>query len=126
MQPAAVTQPLALVCYQKLMPGSQLVNRLQDMHYRVQPITEPEELIRVATEAGAMVIFLDLESSDALAWIARLRANSATSHLPIIAFGEESAEAWETARQKGATLVASSAALLDHLPALLEQALRIE
>ena len=34
-----MTQPLALVFYEKLMPGSQLVNRLQDLNYRVQAVT---------------------------------------------------------------------------------------
>jgi hypothetical protein len=28
-----MTQPLALVYYEKLMPGSQLVNKLRDLNY---------------------------------------------------------------------------------------------
>ncbi len=35
-----MTQPLALVFYEKLMPGSQLVNRLQDLNYRVQAVND--------------------------------------------------------------------------------------
>ena len=40
-QAVGMTQPLALVWYEKLMPGSKLVNRLQDLGYRV--LTAPEE-----------------------------------------------------------------------------------
>ena len=36
----AMTQPLALVLYERLLPGSQLVNRLQDLNYRVQVIAD--------------------------------------------------------------------------------------
>ena len=41
-----MTQPLALVLYEKLLPGSQLVNRLQDLNYRVQVIPDAEKLVR--------------------------------------------------------------------------------
>ena len=33
-----MSQPLAVVFYERLMPGSQLVNRLQDLNYRVLAI----------------------------------------------------------------------------------------
>ena len=33
-------QPLALVLYEKLLPGTQLVNRLQDLNYRVQTVND--------------------------------------------------------------------------------------
>ena len=39
-----MTQPLALVVYEKLLPGTQLVNRLQDLHYRVQAVTDADTL----------------------------------------------------------------------------------
>ena len=41
-QASRMTQPLALVLYEKLLPGSQLVNRLQDLNYRVQAIADAE------------------------------------------------------------------------------------
>jgi hypothetical protein len=31
-----MTQPLALVYYEKLMPGGPLANKLRDLNYRVQ------------------------------------------------------------------------------------------
>ena len=40
-----MTQPLALVVYEKLLPGSQLLNRLQDLNYRVQAIANADSLV---------------------------------------------------------------------------------
>lgn len=121
-----MTQPLALVFYQKLMPGSQLVNRLQDLHYRVTAISEADKLLLGAGNEGPMIIFLDLDSPDALALIDKLRANNSTSHIPLVVFGPENEARSDSARQKGATLVVGETALLSHLPGLLEQALRID
>ena len=39
-------QPLALVFYERLLPGSQVVNRLQDMRYRVQVVGDPAGLVK--------------------------------------------------------------------------------
>jgi CheY-like chemotaxis protein len=121
-----VTQPLALVYYQKLMPGSQLVNRLQDLNYRVQPITEPARLLAYARTEGPMLIFVDLEPADTLELLAQLRADPATGHIPMVAFGREDESRQQAAQQAGATLVVGETALLAHLPGLLEQALRVE
>ena len=49
-------QPLALVFYERLLPGTQLVNRLQDLHYRVQTIESAEALPEAAREAMPMVL----------------------------------------------------------------------
>ena len=73
-----------------------------------------------------MIIFLDLHPEDASGLISQLRATPGTAHLPIIAFGTASEELLHAGREKGTTLVVSEAALLTHLPGLLEQALRIE
>lgn len=121
-----MTQPLALVYYQKLMPGSQLVNRLQDLHYRVISASETEGLVTSAKTDGPMLIFVDLEPTGALDLIARLRADQATSHVPLIGFGAVTEASAKLAQQKGATLVVGEPALLSHLPDLLEQALRVE
>lgn len=124
-----MTQPLALVLYEKLVPGSQLVNRLQDLKYRVQPLTDASQLADIAKSEGPMFIFADLEFShaDICGLIATLRRDSETAHIPILAFADESAESLQSAgRQAGATLVVSNTALLAHLPHLLEEALRVE
>jgi len=124
-----MTQPLALVLYEKLLPGSQLVNRLQDLKYRVQTIAEAARLVECAEQAKPMLVLADLESSrkDVCPAIARLKQNEATQHLPVIAFGgENAAELHAEAKAAGVTLIVSEAAILNHLPQMLEQALQLE
>ena len=50
LQPDPMTEPLALVVYEKLLPGSQIVNRLQDLNYRVQTISDPALLAECAEQ----------------------------------------------------------------------------
>ncbi len=124
-----MTQPLALVLYEKLLPGSQLVNRLQDLNYRVQTIADPAMLLECAEQAKPMLVLVDLESNrdNVCAAIGRLKQNSATKHLPIIAFGAETAaEVREKARAAGVSLIVGETAILTHLPQFLEQALHVE
>jgi CheY-like chemotaxis protein len=124
-----VTQPLALVLYEKLLPGTQLINRLQDLHYRVAPITQPDQLLAVAAREGPMVLLADLASDhhDVCALIAALRRHPATAHVPVLAFAERLDEALvKAARAAGATMVVSHAAVQSHLPQLLEQVLQVE
>ena len=110
------------------MPGSQVVNRLQDLNYRVQPIAESSELLHCAQTEGPMLIVADLESSkhDVCDMIAKLRGNPATTHIPVVAFGAGDESKLQPARDAGATVAVSEAALLGHLTDVLEQALRIE
>lgn len=124
-----MTQPLALVIYEKLLPGSQVVNRLRDLNYRVQTIADVGRLVECAEEAKAMLVLADLESrrNNVCAALARLKEHPATKHLPVIAFsGESAVELQAAARAAGATLVVTEVAILNHLPQLLEQALQIE
>jgi CheY-like chemotaxis protein len=124
-----MTQPLALVVYERLLPGSQLLNRLQDLNYRVQAVTNADTLVECAEQAKPMLVLADLESShrNVCAALARLRQNPATQHLPVIAFGGETApDLQAAARAAGVTLVVGEAAILNHLPQFLEQALQVE
>jgi CheY-like chemotaxis protein len=124
-----MTNPLALILYEKILPGSQLVNRLQDMSYRVQTLSEAAKLVETAEGAKPIVVLADLESSrnDVCPAIARLKANSATKHLPVIGFyGEQSSNLQAVAQAAGATLVVAEVAVLNYLPQLLEQALQVE
>jgi CheY-like chemotaxis protein len=128
-QADGVTKPLALVLYEKLLPGSQLVNRLQDMNYRVQAIADAARLVECAEQDKPMLVLADLESTrdDVCPAVARLKQNAATKHLPVIAFsGENAAELQAAARAAGATLVVTEAAILNHLPQFLDQALQVE
>jgi CheY-like chemotaxis protein len=124
-----MTQPLALVLYERLLPGSQLVNRLQDLNYRVQTIADPAMLVDCAEQAKPMLVLVDLDSNrnNVCASIGRLKQNPATKHLPVIAFGAESApDMQEAARAAGVSLIAGETAILNHLPQFLEQALHVE
>jgi len=123
-----MTQPLALVYYEKLMPGSQLVNRLQDMNYLVRVVNDLTSLRESARGEGPLLVIVDLAGGDAVCRaIAGLKSDATTSHIPIIAFAEEGAVKLKAAAQKaGATLVVGEAAISGHLPQLLSQALQFE
>jgi CheY-like chemotaxis protein len=124
-----MTQPLALVVYERLLPGSQLLNRLQDLNYRVQAVGNADSLVECAEQSKPMVVLADLESSrqNVCAALTRLRQNPTTQHLPVIAFGGENApDLQAAARAAGVTLVVGEAAILNHLPQFLEQALQVE
>jgi len=124
-----MTQPLALVLYHRLLPGTQLVNRLQDLQYRVETLTDPARLTECAEQTKPMLVLADLDApqQDVCGAIRRLKQNPATQHLPVIGFlGEESAALQDQARQAGASLVVSSTAILQHLSECLDQALQVE
>jgi CheY-like chemotaxis protein len=124
-----MTEPLALVLYEKLMPGSQLVNRLQDLKYRVQTVNDPGLLVESAEQSKPMLVLVDLESGRNTVFpaLARLKQNPGTAHLPVIGFGMEPPPALqEEARKAGVNIIANEAAILGHLPQLLDQALQID
>ena len=121
-------QPLALVFYEKLLPGSQLVNRLQDLNYRVQAVNDPAVLLATVQKDMPMLLLADLTSrADIVKVITDLKADAATAHIPVIAFAEEKALAKLAAAQKaGAALAVSDTALTSYLPQLLNQALHLD
>jgi PleD family two-component response regulator len=122
-------EPLALLMYQKLLPGSQLVNRLQDLKYRVQTVGTPAELADAALNFKPMVVLVDLgpANPELLREVQRLRDLEETRHLPVIGFGTAStAEAQKAALDAGVTLVVSEAAILSHLPQCLAKALEVD
>jgi CheY-like chemotaxis protein len=123
-----MTKPLALIHYERLMPGSQLVNRLTDLGYRVQTVTEAAQLLEMARREKPMIVILDLMTKgDTCTVIQEIKADEKMEHLPVIAFapGKE-LKLHAEATRCGATLVASDDALLPQLPHLLEHALRID
>ena len=122
-------QPLALITYEKILPGSQLTNRLQDLKYRVQVLSESASLVNAARESKPMVVIADLVSTrnDICAAIGALKASPETHHIPVIAFApEDQPKLHEAARQAGATLVTADTTILPHLSQFLDQALQIE
>ena len=123
-----MTQPLALVLYERLLPGTQLVNRLQDIGYRVQKIHPPETLVAVAEKEKPLVVFVDLESTKSMVceFIAQLKQHPATKHLPVIAFASEEHAELQTAAQAVGALITGENAILHHLPQVLDQALQMD
>lgn len=123
-----MTQPLAIVFYEKLLPGSQLVNRLHDLNYRVQAINDPAALLASIQREMPMLLLADLTSrADITKVIAELKANAGTAHIPVIAFAEEkSTDLLAAAQKAGAALTVSDVALTSYLPQLLNQALHID
>jgi len=121
-------QPLALVFYERLMPGSQLVNRLQDLNYRVLSLSELARLAATAQREAPLLLFIDLAApGDVCGAIATLRSAPATAHLPVIGFAPEDApDLLAAARSAGANLAVSELAVINHLSQLIEQALRVD
>jgi CheY-like chemotaxis protein len=119
-----MTQPLALLLYEKLLPGTQLVNRLQDLGWRVQTLHDATELTRAAEEHKPVLVLADLSSTRSPVGqsISQLRQNQSTAHIPVIAFGADEA-AHKPAVEAGATLVVSDTAVLQHLNQFIDQAL---
>src|SRR5438552_4525938 len=111
-----MTQPLALLLYEKLLPGSQLANRLQDLGWRVQTLHDGDALTRLAEEHKPVLVLADLVSShgSVCAAIKYLRDNKSTEHIPVIAFAADEALHKEAAGA-GATLAVGDAAVLQHL-----------
>lgn len=121
--------PLALLLYEKLLPGGQLVHKLQDLGYRVLPVPAVADLVPAAEREKPLVIFMDLEPRPdaACSAITALLANPSTAHIPVIAFASVPNEAAQTAaRVAGAKLVVPDHALLAHLGQFLEQALALD
>ena len=124
-----MTQPLALVVYEKLLPGTQLVNRLQDLNYRVRAVTDSNTLVAIARQEKPMLVLADLQSTrnDICRVIAELRNDASTQHIPVIAVAKEGDSSLQKAAQAaGATIVAGETAILSHLSQFLDRALQVE
>lgn len=124
-----MTQPLALVLYESLLPGSQLANRLRDLGYRVSNVSVPPQLVAQAEAEKPMVVIVELQNSaaDICGILSELKQNPATGHIPVIGYAPaKHKELQAEAAQAGVNLVASDAALLSQLPQLLEQVLEVE
>jgi CheY-like chemotaxis protein len=111
------------------MPGTRIVNLLQDLKYRVQTLSDASKLLETAEQQKPIVVVADLEvggQTGTPAAISRLRQNPATQHLPVIAFGAEKTPEVQAAAKDAGALVISDSAVLTHLPQFLEQALQLE
>jgi PleD family two-component response regulator len=125
---ACSMSPLALLVYEALLPGSQLVNRLRELGYRVLVPDQPADLPLLAQQEMPLVILVDLltKSTDAVGCITALRANPATAHIPVIAYCPlKQRVLQDAARKAGANLIAISDGIQEQLPALVSQVLEL-
>ncbi len=121
-----MSNPLALLYYTNLLPGSQLASRLQDLGYRVQTVTSAAALASACEGEMPMVLIAEL-APDVCAAVSKLKANPATQHIPVLGYARLPAPAAQTqARESGVTLVAADAGIPEQLPQLLEQIPQIE
>jgi CheY-like chemotaxis protein len=127
-QPPVMTQPLAMVFYERLMPGSQLVNRLQDLNYRVLALNNLALLAATAKRETPLLLLIDLAArGEVCAAIEKIKAEPATSHLPVIAFApDDQPELLSAAQKSGANFTIGESGLAGHLPQLLDQALNLD
>jgi CheY-like chemotaxis protein len=123
-----MSKPLALVYYSNLLPGSQLVVRLQDLGYHVQSVSSAAHLPPAGEKDRPLVVIAEVfPPADARAAIARLRGNPATQHIPVLGFcREHDADAQTQAREAGVTLLAANDAIVEQLPQLLDRILQVE
>jgi CheY-like chemotaxis protein len=121
-------QPLAIVFYERLMPGSQLVNRLQDLNYRVLTVNNIDLLAATAKRESPILLLADLDSgADVCGVIGKIKSDSASSHLPVIAFAPDNRpELLAGAESAGADFTVGETAIASHLPQLVDRALHVE
>jgi hypothetical protein len=122
-----MSKPVALVHYANLLPGSQLANRLLDLGYRVETLHDLAKLRETCDREKPMVVVAEVSrDSNACAGIADLRNNVSTGHIPVLGYSAAHDAALQTlAQQSGVTLLASSAAVLEQLPQLLDHVLEL-
>lgn len=124
-----MTEPLAFLLYESLLPGSQLTNRLRDLGYRVKQVTDVAAFEDQVVAEKPLLAIVELASNQGSVCdlIARVRQNSETLHLPVLAYtSSKDKTVLEAARAAGATLIVVADGLLPQLPMLLERVLEVE
>jgi PleD family two-component response regulator len=124
-----MTEPLAFLLYENLLPGSQLTNRLRDLGYRVKVVTETDSLVAQVAEEKPIVAIVELSQNrvDTCGLIQVLRESPDARHLPVLAYTDgKDKTLQEAAHTAGATLIVVADGLLTQLPMLLERVLEVE
>jgi len=122
-------KPLALLCCENAVLGSQLLHRLDDLGYRTETKSNVLQLVREAVFAKPLVIIMDLVGPQAglLEAIRRLRETTDTNHIPIIGIARDPSQEFQAeAVSAGVTLVAMESGILAQLDRLLDQALAVD
>jgi len=127
-----MSSPLALIFYESLLIGNQLMNRLQDLGYRVIVVSDLNQLTAQAIETKPLILVGELGAMTErfCAAVRSLRATPETHHVPVLGLlksaDRKTAERLsEAARAAGFTLVARERGFLTQLPELLERTLEL-
>ncbi len=126
---SSVTRPLAIVFYEKLLPGTQVVNRLTDLGYRVTATQTAVDVPRLVREHKPMVVIADLvlRHGDFCGIIGQLRASPDLAHVPVLGYCDsKNTKLVDAALEAGAKLVAAEQGIPDQLAQLLDQVLAVE
>lgn len=133
IQRFAMTTPLALIFYENLLIGNQLINRLRDLGYRVRSVQDLGQLPTIAADDKPLVFVTELSGqADRVCEAVRaLKSDPATAHVPVLAIQPPTKKradkkTAELARAAGVALVASEKECLSQLPELLGLVLEIE
>jgi PleD family two-component response regulator len=123
-----MSKPLAIVYYENLIPGTQLANQLIDLGYRVQVIQDLLGLTETCQQEKPLVVIAEIApGGPACSYVARLRQEPSTQHIPVLGYSPaQDAALLAQAREAGVTLLAGHSAIAEHLPRLLDQVLQIE
>ena len=111
------------------MPGAQLANRVRELGYAPREVDSLEEFQRLASSVRPLFALVDLnwDHGDVTDALHQLRADAATSHLPVLAFSLRSAPALDDAAiAAGATLVAAGDSIPKQMPDLIERLLQVD
>jgi CheY-like chemotaxis protein len=105
-----------------------LVNRLQDLNYRVLAVSNAALLAATAKRETPLLLLADLDAqADICAAIEKIKADPASAHLPIIAFApDDRPELLVAAENAGANFTVGETVLASHLPQLVDRALHVE
>ncbi len=109
------------------MPGIQLVNRLQDLHYRVLAVDDPTSLPATARREKPLLLVADLtRCAEVCAALEQIRTEPATEHLPMIAFAPDNSPTLiKEAEQTAGLIAVTDTGLLNHLEQLIDQVLQV-
>ncbi len=125
-----MTKPLAIVFYERLLPGTQVVNKLTDLGYRVSTVHVASEIPQVVESQMPMVVVADLvlRAGDFITVITQLKRSPATSHVPVLGFcnPKKNKKLADAAVAAGANMVAAEAGILEQLPRLLDHVLAVD
>jgi len=122
-------KPLAFVCSDNMVLGTQLVDRLEELGYRVEIIADAHQLSAQTRSSRPFVIVSDLVSrgTDLVPAIKGLRQDKETAHIPIIGMTTNPNRQFHAnAVAAGASVVSMESGILAQLPQLLDMALAVD